>query len=176
MKLAHLAVSKSGSNILRNELGWQGRGRINIRAEEKQYATLWSQINHGDIVMGHLHYTERAAEALKDHFIIFQYRDPRDTIVSRHYWMNEIDRPYTWEESLRRTAVNMLAMEPWFEHCNLAISYEHLVKKSYPKTHTFRKGVIGRWKTEFPDDLWDLYDEICEPVKYWEYDACIHCG
>lgn len=177
MKIAHLCISKGGSNILRNELGWQGREGVAIRKEEKQKGSVGRMLNEqGGHVFGHLHYTKKFAGWLKDHFIIFQYRDPRDVIVSTYHWLNKIHEDKTWEDAVLRASNNMVEMEPWYEHCNLALRYEHLIEKEYPPTHTFRKGIVGSWKEEFPDDLWDLYYELCEPVLYWEYNACIHCG
>ena len=118
--------------------------------------------------MGHLYYTEKVAEMLDDYFIIFQYRDPRDVIVSGKSFAEKLNIRDDWEFVIRKYSESMVKMEPWFEHCNLAISYEELIKKSYPKTHTFHRGGSGNWKEEFPVEWWDLYYELCDPVRYWE--------
>ena len=68
---------------------------------------------------------------------------------------------------MRKTIKHMIGMEPWHEHCNLAVRYEHLIEKKYPPTHTYREHVP--WQDEFPPDMLDLYYELSEQIRYWEY-------
>jgi len=169
MRVAHLSVPKSGSNILRVAMGWEGKERVTGGATHVQMEQLEKQIKYEGDVNGHLQYTEQFHEMLKDHMIIFQYRDPRDTIVSWYEWHKKLGKNRTWRDQIHLASAQMLAMEPWWEHCDLAVRYEHLVEKEYPETHTFRRGIVGSYKDEFPPEHWDYYNERCAKVKYWEW-------
>jgi hypothetical protein len=168
MKVAHLAITKSGSNILRNEMGWAGRARIRVKTHDVQFASLKKMLRTppGD-VMGHLSYSDEARDLLRDHFIIFQFRDPRAVIVSRYAFSLRLYGPTDFEKFMRRTIKHMIAMEPWYEHCGLAVRYEHLIEKKYPPTHTYREK-NGTWMDEFPSDMLDLYYELSDQIRYWE--------
>lgn len=169
MKVAHLSVPKSGSNILRVAMGWEGKPRVTGGAAEKQMEQLRLQMENDGDVNGHLRYTEEVHELLSDYLIIFQYRDPRDTIVSWYRWHQKLGKNRTWRDQIHMASRHMDLMEPWFEHCDLAVRYEHLIEKEYPETHTFRRGIVGSYKDEFPPEHWDYYNERCAKVKYWEW-------
>lgn len=171
MKVALLSITKSGSNILRNEMGWAGRIRIGAKTHDVQFAVLKKQIKTppGD-VMGHLSYSDEARVLLRDHFIIFQFRDPRAVITSRYAFSLKHQGPTDFEKLMRKTIKHMIAMEPWYDICGLAVRYEHLIEKEYPPTHTYRKK-DGTWRDEFPGDMLALYYEISDPIRYWEWEA-----
>jgi len=171
VKVAHISVPKSGSNILRNELGWSGKLRVPDGSPNRQRTILRQQLASGNgDVHGHLRYTEEYHELLKDHFIIFQYRDPRDTLVSWYHWFEKLKKDMSWKDIIHYGSRQMEIMEPWYEHCSLALRFEHLIEREYPPTHTFRKGKIGVYREEFPSELWGYYNRRCRSVKYWEYD------
>ena len=173
MKVAHLSVPKSGSNILREAMGWAGKIRVPDGSPKRQLRILKEQIASGDgDVNGHLRYTEEYHELLKDHFIIFQYRDPRDQIVSLYHWFNKLNKGMSWKDIIHYSSRQMEVMEPWYEHCDLAIRYEYLIEKDYPPTHTFREGGgVGSYRQDFPPDLWNYYHHRCRKVRYWEFDS-----
>jgi len=170
MKVALLSVTKSGSNILRNEMGWAGKPRLKQRHNVPDSIRDLKGMMHGRTgdVLGHLRYSDEALELLKDYFIIFQFRDPRAVITSGYAYHLKLYGEVDFEVKMKRTVEHMISMEPWYEHCSLAVRYEHLIEKEYPPTHTYREG-DHTWRDEFPSDMLDLYYEISGPIRYWEY-------
>jgi hypothetical protein len=81
-------------------------------------------------------------------------------------------------------------MEPWLHCADTVLRYEEFILQS-PKqmatlagvlgeefvsririgvpSDTFRAGRIGDWKTDFPEEYWELYEEVCEPIRSWEW-------
>jgi len=171
MRVAHLSVPKSGSNILREAFGWAKKERITGAVEHIQFEQLERQIKYEGDVNGHLKYTDAFLALLRhyNYLIIFQYRDPRDTIVSWYEWHKKLGKNRTWRDQIHLASAQMIEMEPWWEACDLAVRYEHLIEKKYPETHTFRRGIVGSYKDEFPSEHWDYYNERCAKVKYWEW-------
>ncbi|GAG94087.1 unnamed protein product, partial [marine sediment metagenome] len=95
----------------------------------------------------------------------------------------------SWEEIIHWAGKWVVGMEPWMRHADTVIRYENLILQT-PETMatltdllgeefvsririggpspSFRAGRIGDWKTDFPKEYWNLYGEICEPIRYWE--------
>ncbi len=188
MQLAYVTIPQSGTHILQRAFG--------RKADHPAGPGLPDARLLGDVLHSHANYSELAEKTLRagNRKIIFQYRDPRDIIVARHYkrvpdrkmWRKANE----WEEVIHWAGKWVVPMEPWMRHADIILRYEDLILRS-PKqmatltdllgeelvsririggpSPTFRAGRIGDWKTDFPKEYRKLYEKICEPIRYWEW-------
>jgi hypothetical protein len=188
MQLSYVTIPQSGTHILQRAFGNKtaipaGPGLPDARLL-------------GDVLHSHANYSELAEKTLRagNRKIIFQYRDPRDIIVSRSHKLvpdrKAWRRANEWEEIIRWAGKWVVRMEPWMRHADIVLRYEDFILRS-PKqmatltdllgeefvsririggpSPTFRAGRIGDWKTDFPKEYRELYEKICEPIRYWEW-------
>lgn len=179
MKFAYITLPNSGTHILQPVFG------------DEEEATGWPGYSFGDdCLQAHLPYSsfEEMMVRRRGLHIIFQYRDPRDILVSAyHRW----EKTTSWAQIINLVEDWILPMEPWFHRADTVIRYEHLILQSPEQmatltellgkefvdriqiggpSPTFREGRIGDWKTEFPDMWRGVYEKLFASVRYWEWD------
>lgn len=177
MRVAYLTTPNSGMHILQPVFG------------EPVDPGIWPGDRFGTSCFhAHLLWNKEGEELLRKWrmHILFQYRDPRDILVSRHHKFTEIP----WERTIDWMVDWVLPMEPWMRHADTVIRYEDFVLQSSEQmaqltelfgrqfvdririgepSPTFRAGRIGDWKTDFPQQYLGLYEVLCAPIRYWEF-------
>ena len=156
-----IGVMKTGTHLLAVRM--ENPFRIHFRTVEETLSRLKHyQAKSVHTLVGHCRYDPEIVEFLSDWEITFLTRDPRDVIVSRYYW----DADRDWDVARDKTLEQCINLVQWEPLAKEIISFEYLVTKNYTKnTPTFRKGLVGEWKKELPDGL---YDESFDIVKHWE--------
>ena len=181
MKIAYVTCTQSGTHILGAVFGPQ------LPVPARDGKSFPGVRFFGEALQTHRGYSEATEAYLRfgPRHLIFQMRDPRDMLVARFHKTGK-----TWEECIRWTARYTCKQEPWMRHADTIIRYEDLILQT-PRTMaaltsllgkefvsririggpspTFRAGRIGDWKTDFPKEYVELYEELCEPIRYWEW-------
>ena len=190
MQFSYVTVPQSGTHILQPAFGDKAD------APKGTYEGLPGARYFGEVLHSHANYSELAEKTLRtgNRKIIFQYRDPRDIIVARSHKLvpdrKKWNRTNQWEELIRWAGKWVVGTEPWMRHADVILRYEHFILQLPGQmatltdllgeefvsririggsSPTFRAGRIGDWTTDFPKAYWELYEEICAPIRSWEW-------
>jgi len=157
-------VPKSGSIMLRNRVGMTNEELI-----EDSEESLRSRTDGGLNLWGHLSYAHKYRLMLDGYLIVFNYRDPRDTIVSHYYWENKTGKDISWDTALYQSLEFMKRMSGWERFAHIYTRYELFANNGQPHSYTFRRGIIGSWRDELPPDIAARYDALKGDLQRWEW-------